>query len=76
MSGESTPILSGAIPAFEQFMTKWEVLANRHPHLKPWVDVGLQWATMYYAHMDGTCAYIVTMCMFSLSLIFRLLNLL
>ncbi|KAI0263897.1 hypothetical protein BGY98DRAFT_905734, partial [Russula aff. rugulosa BPL654] len=26
MCGESTPILSGAIPVFEMFMSKWETL--------------------------------------------------
>jgi hypothetical protein len=45
MSKEKMPILSGAIPAFETFMQEWDILAEKHPCLKPWVDVGLKWVT-------------------------------
>ena len=62
MAQEKTPILSGAIPAFETFMWEWEVLADKHPRLKPWIDVGLEWATEYYTRMDRTDAYIIAMC--------------
>ena len=62
MSGETMPILSGAIPAFEMFMTKWEKLGDVHPHLKPFIQPGLDWAYMYYDRMDHTCAYIIAMC--------------
>jgi hypothetical protein len=61
MSSDANPILSGSIPAFEIFMTTWEELAEHHPRLKPWIDVGLEWATTYYARMDLTMAYIMTM---------------
>jgi hypothetical protein len=61
MSGNANPILSGSIPAFEMFMTAWEQLAEHHPRLKPWIDVGLGWATTYYARMDLTKAYIISM---------------
>jgi len=63
MSREQTPVLSGAIPAFEMFMTQWERLGERIPRLKPFVDIGLSWATTYYARMDRTKAYILAMCM-------------
>jgi hypothetical protein len=33
MCKEGMPILLGAIPAFEMFMTKWEQLSIKHPHL-------------------------------------------
>jgi hypothetical protein len=62
MSKEKTPILSGAILAFETFMWEWEVLAGKHPHLKPWIDVGLQWAMQYYSRMDCTNSYVIEMC--------------
>ena len=55
-------MLAGSIPAFETFMYEWEVLAEKHPHLKPWIDTGLEWATQYYARMDRTNAYIIAMC--------------
>jgi hypothetical protein len=62
MSGESNPILSGAIPAFEMFMTSWETIRDKNPQLASWVDIGLHWATKYYGRMDRTRAYIIAMC--------------
>ena len=61
MSGESLPTLSGAIPAFEMFLTTWEVLAEKNAKLKTWIDIGLKWATDYYKRMDCTSAYIIAM---------------
>jgi hypothetical protein len=61
MSGERTPILSGAIPAFEMFMSRWENLIQDHPRLKPLIKPGLDWAYMYYGRMDRTRAYIIAM---------------
>jgi len=62
MSGESAPSLSGAIPAFKMFMTSWEEMAQKHPNLKPLIEPGLEWATMYYNQMDGTRAYVIAIC--------------
>lgn len=62
MSGERAPILAGAIPAFEAFMTTWEKLGEEHPHLKRFIKPGLDWAYMYYRRMDRTRAYIIAMC--------------
>jgi len=64
MSGESTPILCGAIPSFEMFMMSWEGLLERHPNLSKYIEPGLEWASKYYGHMDHTRAYIITMCKF------------
>jgi hypothetical protein len=61
MSVEKTPILSGAIPCFEMFMTAWEDLGNDYPHIKKWTSVGLDWAVKYYKKMDDTHAYVVAM---------------
>lgn len=55
-------MLSGAIPAFEMFMTRWEKLAKEHPTLEQTVRAGLDWAYKYYKRMDGTKAYVVAMC--------------
>lgn len=60
MSAESTPILSGAIPAFEMFMTHLEQL-SKQPRLKQLVKPGLDWACKYYARMDRTRAYTIAM---------------
>jgi hypothetical protein len=62
MSGENTPILAGAIPAFEMFMTGWEKAAEDHTHLANLIQPGLDWAYLYYGRMDRTRAYIIAMC--------------
>ena len=62
MAAERTPVLSGAIPAFELFMLQWEKLSREHPRLKALIQPGLNWAYMYYGHMDHTKAYIIAMC--------------
>ena len=62
MSGEKTPILSGSIPAFEMFMSAWELLVAKHPRLSQWIDIGMGKATEYYGRMDRTSAYIMSMC--------------
>jgi hypothetical protein len=61
MSGERTPILCGAIPAFEMFMTTWEKMCREHTHLEKYIRPGLEWAYRYYARMDRTGAYMITM---------------
>lgn len=62
MSGETTPLLSGAIPAFETFMTRWENM-SQVANLKSIIAPGLEWAAKYYGRMDRTRAYIIAMCM-------------
>jgi len=61
MSAEQTPILSGSIPAFEMFMTAWEQLGTKNPHLRRWTSVGVKWAVKYYERMDNTSTYILSM---------------
>ena len=43
-------------------MTSWEKVGKKYALLKPWTDVGIQWATKYYVRMDDTKAYVVAMC--------------
>ena len=62
MSAESMPMLSGAVLSFKIFMTQWEKLCTKYPELKPWVNIGLEWAKKYYTRMDDTDAYVVAMC--------------
>jgi hypothetical protein len=61
MSGESTPILAGAIPCFEAFMSTWERLAELHPKFEPWIDAGMEYAIAYYGCMDHMHSYIMAM---------------
>jgi hypothetical protein len=63
MSAENTPILCGAIPSFETFMSAWERFTKgHHARLKTFTQPGLDCAYKYYARMDHTRAYVVTMC--------------
>lgn len=62
MSSESMPRLGSAVPCFELFMTAWESLAIKFPRLRPFIDVGLEWAKSYYVRMDLTDAYVIAMC--------------
>jgi hypothetical protein len=62
MSRERTPVLSGAIPAFEMFMTAWEQLGQKHPRMSRWTKIGIKWAAKYYTKMDDTRAYVIAMC--------------
>jgi hypothetical protein len=74
MSREETPVLSGSLPAFEMFMSSWEMLADKHERLKPLIDIGLVWAKKYYCRMDNTRAYVIAMDMLLLhSLLFIIL---
>ena len=61
MSREQTPVLAGTLPAFEMFMSTWELLGEKHPRLEPFINIGLSWARKYYCRMDQTRAYIVAM---------------
>jgi hypothetical protein len=61
MSEESTPVLSGAIPSFEIFMTVWEKLSNEHKDLALLVQPGLDLACKYCGQMDQISSYIVAM---------------
>ncbi|KIK35113.1 hypothetical protein CY34DRAFT_26697 [Suillus luteus UH-Slu-Lm8-n1] len=62
MSGECTPKLSGAFPAFETFIERWKLLAQHVPHCDPLVQIGLDWADKYDKRMGATNAYAVAMC--------------
>ena len=73
MSNEKTPVLAGAIPTFERFMTSWERLAARNPNIAPAIKKGLKCAYKYYKRMDDTDAYVVAMCTCTL-LLSRLLS--
>ena len=68
MSRESTPILCGVVPTFETFMSAWEKLSKgtqvsqqSSVRLKKYIPPGLSCAYEYYARMDHTGAYVVTM---------------
>ena len=61
LSSESMPVLSYAITEIKEYMTALEKLGKDHYILKPWVDIGVQWATKYYCRMDDMKAHVVAM---------------
>lgn len=61
MAKEATPVLSGAIPSLELFMSKWESLAEANERLRPFIEVGLAKAREYYTKMDLTRAYVIAL---------------
>ena len=69
MLKEKILVLAGVIPTFERFMTLWESLAEKNPHLSDALKLGLSFAAKYYNKMDATKAYIIAMCECSLILV-------
>ena len=55
-------MLAGVIPTFERFMSAWETLSEKNPHLAVAINKGLSFASKYYKKMDDTKAYILAMC--------------
>jgi hypothetical protein len=62
MSGDDTPLLAGVVPVFEIFITGWEKIKKKRPHLAPFVQPGLNKANQYYSRTDLTKAYVIGMC--------------
>ncbi len=61
MANEATPVLSRAILSLKLFMSKWELLADSHDNLRPFIEAGLQKAQEYYVKMDLTHAYVISL---------------
>ncbi|KAG1759799.1 hypothetical protein EV702DRAFT_1208130 [Suillus placidus] len=61
LSSESTPMLSHAVPTFEELADGWESIGLHAPHCKPVIDIGLTWASKYTDRMGATHAYSVAM---------------
>lgn len=62
MSSESTPLLSGAVPAFQDIISLWRKNTGEAPYLAPFIEIGLAWTDRYTNRMDKTMAYAVAMC--------------
>lgn len=65
MSGDQTPLLAGVIPVFEIFISGWERLMKKRPHLAPFIQPGLDAACKYYSRTDLSKAYIIGMCAYA-----------
>ena len=62
ISSEPLPRLGSTVQCFELLRSAWNILGTRNPRVKPWTDIGLQWADTYYKRMDNTRTYAITMC--------------
>jgi hypothetical protein len=69
MSCDKTPVIAGAIPSFECFMSVWEDLAadESMKDVAPAIRAGLKCAYKYYNRMDHTSAYVINMCEYQYS---------
>jgi len=56
-------------------MTALEEYGMHLPHLKPILNEGLAWVTIYYSRMDNTKAYIIVMCKSPAYTLFTILTL-
>lgn len=64
MSGESTPLLGGAVPIFRELIDSWQKTIPAAPHLMPFLELGLTWANLYADRMNNTMAYAVAICQY------------
>jgi len=62
MSSESTPLLSGAVPIFQELVMGWKDIIQKAPHFVPVIVLDMYWTSEYTDRMDKTMAYAVTMC--------------
>jgi hypothetical protein len=66
LSSERLPTLCKYLITFERFLVVWEKVRDdpNHPHLRPFTEVGLDWAGKYYERMGDSKAYVIAMGMF------------
>ncbi|KAF9514104.1 hypothetical protein BS47DRAFT_1275282, partial [Hydnum rufescens UP504] len=61
MSGKATPILSGALPAFQSLQNQWQDHAIANKDILEYVFEGMEWLNKYHEKAGKTRAYVVTM---------------
>ena len=61
LCAEKAPTFGKVVPQFELFMTSLEDLGDQNRELKPITNVGIQWVTKYYKHIDYSWAYAIAM---------------
>ncbi|KAH9954170.1 hypothetical protein BGW80DRAFT_1227660 [Lactifluus volemus] len=61
LSGESTPTLCDAIPAFEAMKIKWQIQKDKIPSVSRIIDKGLDKLEEYRARAEMVPAYILAM---------------
>ena len=69
MTSECTPLLSGALPAYETFMEQWKCLSTFTMNLQFGLILseGVVYAEQYQQLMHGNSTYVVAMCKQNLS---------
>jgi hypothetical protein len=68
MCREWSPLLGGALPAYETFLTSWQQMerSTARPQLRPFIHEGHFWAKGYHGRLRANKTYLFAMCKLSL----------
>ncbi|KAF9504464.1 hypothetical protein BS47DRAFT_1401372 [Hydnum rufescens UP504] len=61
MVGETTPILSGTLPAFQSLQDQWQEHMISNLDMSPYVLKGMAWLNKYHEKVGKTHAYVIAM---------------
>lgn len=61
MTAEELPLLSGALPAMERFVARWERMQEKYSSLAPAIEEGLKKVSEYYDKSYSNPAYAIAM---------------
>ncbi|THV00111.1 hypothetical protein K435DRAFT_623206, partial [Dendrothele bispora CBS 962.96] len=61
LSGEATPTLSGAIPAFEAVISRWKTMQDDIPTMSYVIEAGIDKLESYTERISDTPAYMLAM---------------
>jgi hypothetical protein len=61
MSGETTPVLSGVLPAFQRLQNCWESHATKHRDVSPYIYEGMTWLNKYHEKAGRSPTYVIAM---------------
>lgn len=61
MTAEERPLLSGALPALERLVLRWEKMQETYPHLRAAIESALGKITDYYNRAYSNPAYTIAM---------------
>lgn len=61
MSAENVPMLGAVVPAFEQFISRWERVASMIPRCEAFVRPGLEYASECYGRLQNNNSYLIAM---------------
>jgi hypothetical protein len=56
MAGETTPILSGTLPAFQSLQDQWQEHVTSNPDMLSYILEGMTWLSKYHEKAGKTHA--------------------